>query len=69
MNEAVFKGCVDGKKYAAEVQADYEDGVKAGVNGTPGNFIIGKDGKVLRALPGAQSYEVFKAAIEEALKA
>lgn len=62
LDQSQFKECYQNKKYAAEVEKDYQDGLAAGVTGTPANFINGK------FLPGAQPYEVFKAAIEEALR-
>jgi len=61
-----FKQCFDSRKYQDEVQKDYDDGIAAGVTGTPGNFII--SGNFSRFLPGALPYEAFKAAIEEALQ-
>jgi protein-disulfide isomerase len=36
-----FKACLDSGKYKAEVQKDFEDGQKYGVNGTPTFFING----------------------------
>lgn len=35
-----FKTCLDSGKYASKVQADYDDGIKAGVNGTPNTILI-----------------------------
>jgi protein-disulfide isomerase len=57
-----FAECLDTGKYTAEVQKDYQDGLKAGVGGTP-SFIIGRatpegliSGKFLR---GLRSPELF----------
>jgi protein-disulfide isomerase len=36
-----FKACLDSGKYRAEVQKDFQDGMKAGVTGTPTFFING----------------------------
>jgi len=63
LDKAKFKACVDSHKYAAEIAKDYEDGVRFGINGTPGTFINGK------LIPGAQPYSVFKKAIDDALLA
>lgn len=57
-----FKQCFETHKYKDEVTKDYNDGLKAGVNGTPANFING------RLIPGAQPFNVFELAIEEELK-
>lgn len=34
-----FQDCVSSRKYQSKVEADYQTGVKAGVRGTPGNFV------------------------------
>ncbi len=65
LDTAQFKSCVDTRKYKDEVEKDYQDGIAAGVTGTPGNFIV--SGEFVKYLPGALPYEAFKAAIEEAL--
>ncbi len=61
LDDAAFKTCVDTKKYAKEVETDYQDGLKVGVSGTPTAFVNGK------MLSGALPYETFKSAIEDAL--
>lgn len=65
LDTAQFQSCVDTRKYQDEVEKDYQDGIAAGVTGTPGNFIV--SGEFVKYLPGALPYEAFKAAIEEAL--
>ena len=35
-----FEECLASGKYANKVKADYQDGVTAGVNGTPANFLL-----------------------------
>lgn len=57
-----FNQCLDNNKYAAEVQKDMEDGMKAGVSGTPSFFVNGV------MLSGAQPFENFKEIIDEELK-
>ncbi len=56
LNLASFNTCLNSGKFATKIQADINDGVKAGVNGTPSSFIIVK-GKVIDTIPGAQPYE------------
>lgn len=63
LDATAFNQCVDARKYADEVQKDFDDGRKAGVSGTPTFFINGK--MVVGALP----IEEFEIAIEEALAA
>src|SRR3989344_927941 len=64
MDKTAFEKCVKDRKYENEVTKDYEDGVKAGVDGTPALFINGV--KVTPA--GAQPFSVFQTAIEAALR-
>ena len=61
LDSSKFDSCLDSRKYEDEVQSDLDDGVNAGVQGTPGFFINGIP------LSGAQPYSVFQAAIEQAL--
>lgn len=56
LDAGVFVNCLTSGKFAAKVQADVEDGAKAGVNGTPSSFIL-KKGKVVGIIPGAMAYE------------
>lgn len=58
-----FDECLDSNKYAAEVTQDTQDGMKAGVSGTPAFFINGQ------MITGAQPPEAFKKVIESELKA
>ncbi len=67
LNESKFKSCLDSGKYAAHVQQDESGGQSAGVNGTPGSFLIGKDGKA-QLISGALPYEQIKAAIDAQLR-
>lgn len=62
LNTSKFNTCLDSGKYAAKVAAQQAEGEQLGVNGTPTAFINGK------SVVGAQPYEVFKQAVEDALK-
>jgi protein-disulfide isomerase len=63
INMAKFKAALDNKTHEARVKADQDAVDKAGARiGTPSFFINGK------LLQGAQPYDRFKAAIDEALK-
>lgn len=57
----VFNECLDSEKHAEAVEADSQLAAKYGISGTPSFFINGK------MLVGAQPYESFVEAIEEAL--
>lgn len=56
-----FAACIDGKKYASQVQKDSDGGRAVGVNSTPTSFVNG------RLVAGALPFEQFKALIESAL--
>lgn len=56
----------DSKKYSSEIQKDFQDGVAAGVSGTP-TFYIGNPQKGYVQLVGAQPYSVIKQAIDQEL--
>ena len=67
LNEKKFKECLDSGKYAQHVADDMNGGAAAGVNGTPGSFLIGKDGQA-QLVSGALPYEQIKALIDAELK-
>lgn len=56
-----FTTCIDERRYAAEVQADFEYAAGFGIRSTPTFFINGL------AIIGAQPYEVFQQVIEQEL--
>ncbi len=58
-----FDACLSSQKYFKEIEKDYNDGVAAGVRGTPATFVNGK------LLSGAVAYSSFRNLIEEALTA
>jgi protein-disulfide isomerase len=56
-----FERCLTGRSYQAAVQKDIEDGIRAGVTGTPTFFVNG------RLLSGAQPLATFARLIDEEL--
>ncbi|MBI2334632.1 thioredoxin domain-containing protein [Candidatus Daviesbacteria bacterium] len=63
-----FKACLDSGKYAGHVEEDYQSGLKAGVRGTPGSFLLDqKSGKKLE-VPGAVPFDSLKSSIDSLLK-
>lgn len=56
-----FSQCLDGHKYASQIDRDIADGERFGVRGTPAFFING------RFLSGAQPIENFQEVIDEEL--
>jgi len=61
LDAATFNQCLDSGQNAQEVQKDYQDGTKYGVQGTPAFYING------RLVSGAQPYASFKTIIDAAL--
>jgi len=75
LDTAAFQACIDSDKYGKQINADINDGSKAGVRGTP-SFLLGRtdtgDLKKVHAtefLRGAQPYPQFKSAIDKLLAA
>jgi protein-disulfide isomerase len=66
MNMDEFNDCMDYSKYAKRVQANYDEAVKNGVQGTPTFIIISQDGTIEK-FAGPQPYSVFAAIIEPML--
>lgn len=68
LDQGKFKGCLDSGKYSTRVESDYQSGIRSGVQGTPGNFLLDtKTGKSI-LLGGALPYEQLKPTIDELLK-
>ena len=69
-----FEACMESKRHEAAVKKDMEEGVEAGVRGTPTFFIgpLDADGTTMRVgnvVTGAQPYRVFKRALDNLLAA
>ena len=61
LDAGAFAQCLDSRKYQQKVEDETRLGFQLGARGTPTFFLNG------RMLAGAQPFEVFQAAIEEAL--
>lgn len=77
LNVKDFNTCLASGKFKDKIQADIDNGIKDGVNGTPSSFIfkdgkafafIGDDGKSYNTIPGAQPYEAVMKNIERIKK-
>ncbi|MDO8503983.1 MAG: DsbA family protein [bacterium] len=66
LDQGKFKTCLDSGKFTQHVEDDYQGGVKAGVNGTPGNFLLDDKGNAW-VIPGAVPYATIKQVIDSAL--
>lgn len=61
LDVAAFSQCFDERRYAAEVQADYEYAAQLGIRSTPTFFLNGIP------IVGAQPYDLFRQVIEKEL--
>ncbi len=61
-----FTTCLDSGKYKDKIAKDEAGGTAAGIQGTPGTIIIGKNGKKTM-IPGALPYEQVKPMIDQIL--
>lgn len=66
LNVSKFDTCLSSDRFSAVVAAQQQGGAAAGVDGTPGSFVIGKDGSV-QPIRGALPYDSVKAMIDAAL--
>lgn len=70
VSEAAFSTCLASQESSDAINASMQDGVTAGVQGTPATFILLKNKKgyeVVSMVDGARPYEYLKAAIDQAL--
>ena len=66
VNMATFQECLDSGEMAGNVDADFSNGGTAGVQGTPGTFIV-VDGEVKEIIPGALPFAQVQPMIEQYL--
>ena len=62
-----FEFCLDNRETKEIVEAQEEAGIGAGVTGTPGVFVVNKNGDAW-LIPGAVPLQVLKNTVDEALK-
>jgi len=67
LDTSSFDNCLDTNKYTQAVNDSKNEGITAGVNGTPKGFIL-KDGKIVGTIEGAESFTTVKPKIDAALK-
>ncbi len=63
INKKAFDSCLASGIFKSKIQAHLEDGIRAGVKGTPYNILITRDGKKI-PLNGAYPYESMKAILD-----
>ncbi len=65
LNTKTFNTCLASGKFKDKVQADFDDGTRAGVSGTPSSFVL-KNGVVVDTIPGAQPLETVTQKVKSA---
>ena len=58
-----FKNCLDSGRFKSKVDSQYNDGLAAGITGTPMSYIILPGGKQV-VVEGAQDFQTLKASID-----
>lgn len=66
LNAGTFDSCLDGGTHAQEVKDDMAAGSASGIDGTPGFWIVGPDGKGQK-ISGAYPFDSFKTAFDAIL--
>ena len=66
VNQSQFQECLDSGKYEKFVKDQMDEGSKAGISGTPSNFIVSSKGENLIVV-GAQPKESLKTIIDQYL--
>lgn len=71
LNQTQFQSCLSGDarggKYADHIEADYQDAVASGGNGTPYTIVIAPNGQKF-PISGAQPYSAVKQVVDTALR-
>lgn len=70
VNDAELKKCMSDQASNDAINASMQDGIAAGVQGTPATFVLVKNKKgydVVSLVDGARPYEFIKAVLDEAL--
>jgi len=68
LDRAEFRDCVESGRYAARVQEDYEEGIAAGISGTPGNILLNNATGEAVARPGAAPIAALKQIVDRLLE-
>lgn len=67
LNRTRFRGCLDSDRPLAAVRADLTEGGKAGISGTPANFVYDNATGTVIPMMGARPYEQFVQVIDQLL--
>jgi protein-disulfide isomerase len=62
-----FEGCMSSESTQKQINSDLQDGVSAGINGTPGVILVNHQSGRVDILAGAVSLEVLRGAVQNLL--
>lgn len=65
LSQSRFKNCVDSAVFAKKIQQEEAEGAAAGVDGTPGNFVVNNKTHKSIKVSGAQPLANFQRAIDQ----
>lgn len=69
LDEGEFRKCLEEGRFTARVQEDYDEGVRIGITGTPGNIVLNNETGDVAPAPGAIPYEALREVIDRLLEA
>ncbi len=67
INQNDLKRCLDSGEMAQKVEANYQSGIKVGIQGTPGVVLLNTKTNKVSIIPGAVPFEQIKASINALL--
>ena len=63
-----FSSCLEERRYEARVTEDFEEGVRIGIRGTPGNILLNNESGSVIPRPGAAPFDTLKRLIDTLLE-
>lgn len=67
IDKTAFQTCLDSGQTATIVEAQYQSGIQAGVNGTPGSFLVDSKTESVQSISGAVPFDQIKTMIDNIL--
>ncbi len=63
-----FSDCLKERRYSKRVEEDFEEGVRIGIRGTPGNILLNNESGSVIPRPGAAPFDTLKRLIDRLLE-
>jgi protein-disulfide isomerase len=63
-----FGDCLKQRRFTKRVEEDYEEGVRIGIRGTPGNILLNNESGSVISRPGAAPFDTLKQLIDRLLE-